>query len=496
VIQNKHRSKIEYGDFQTPMELANKVCQKLVGLGVKPAVIIEPTCGYGNFIYAALNTFHDTRKIIGIELNQNYLQKLKDDKNLVDNDRVAIYHSDYFTFDWSSLIQNYYDNILILGNFPWVTNSQQGLIAGANLPVKKNFQNYCGLEALTGKSNFDISEWMLIKTVDYMSSCNGYIAMVCKTSVARKILNYIYSKKLNLATFATYKIDAKKYFDVSVEACLLFCKFDSNSAKYTCDVFENLESNAHHQIGYYKNTLVRDLKTFTRVVFLFNSGSQTKWRSGIKHDCSSVMELTKVNDILLNGYGEIVDIEDTYLYPLLKGSDVANGKVTNTDKYVLVTQKHIGESTEVISKHAPKTWTYLESHSEHLDFRRSKIYRNKPRFSIFGVGNYTFTPWKIAICGLYKNLRFRLIGEISNKPVIFDDTVYFLSFEDEETAKRTYNLLTSQPAIDFYSSLIFWDEKRPIKTSILNSLDLSVLEKTMLPDHVNGEQLRFSTVMR
>jgi hypothetical protein len=94
------------------------------------------------------------------------------------------------------------------------------------------------------------------------------------------------------------------------------------------------------------------------------------------------------------------------------------------------------------------------------------------------VGEYTFAPWKIAICGLYKKLEFKLIGTIVDKPAVFDDTIYFLSFEDEQVARKTFMLLTSISAISFYSSLIFWDEKRPIKSSILNSLNLTTLAES------------------
>jgi hypothetical protein len=190
------------------------------------------------------------------------------------------------------------------------------------------------------------------------------------------------------------------------------------------------------------------------------------------------MEFRRISNTFVNGLGELVDIEDTYLFPLIKGSDVAQNRTKTTDRYVLVTQRFVGEPTEYIKDIAPRTWNYLESHTRYLDNRKSKIYQNNPRFSIFGVGSYTFAPWKISICGLYKKLNFRLVGKIADKPVIFDDTVYFLSFDDEQLAYKTLKLLTSPSAIDFYSSLIFWDEKRPIKSSILNSLNLTALAKT------------------
>jgi hypothetical protein len=73
---------------------------------------------------------------------------------------------------------------------------------------------------------------------------------------------------------------------------------------------------------------------------------------------------------------------------------------------------------------------------------------------------------------LYKTLAFRLVGKIEGKPVVFDDTVYFLSFEQEDEARRVLDFLASTAATDLLSSMIFWDEKRSIKTSVLNSLRL------------------------
>jgi hypothetical protein len=257
--------------------------------------------------------------------------------------------------------------------------------------------------------------------------------------------------------------------------CLLFCKFDAQSRNYFCDVFSSLETSDCYRIGYHNNLLVKDIDTFSKVSDLYAVNSGTKWRSGVKHDCSSVMEFRKVDNYFVNTLGEIVDIEETYLFPLIKGSGVAQNRINATDRYMLITQKFIGESTENIKEIAPKTGCYLEDRGQYLDNRKSKIYQNSPRFAIFGVGDYTFKPWKIAIGGLYKKLEFRLIGEIADKPVVFDDTVYFLSFDDEGVARQTFEILNSQAAIKFYSSIVFWDEKRPLKSSVLNCLNLEFL---------------------
>lgn len=470
------REQIEFGDFQTPLELAKLVCQKLDEIGINPETIIEPTCGVGAFIEASANQFEKAKKFIGVEINENYLDELeirKKDFRL--KNRMIFVQGDFFSFDWDTLIKNSKGSILVIGNFPWVTNSQQGSIGGVNLPQKNNFQNHNGFDAMTGKSNFDISEWMLIQTAKWLKNRKGYLAMLCKTSVARKFLSHLHSEKIGVLRSAIYGIDAKRYFDVSVDACLLFCEFDEQSHNYDYDVYETLESTQSERVGHRNGITVRDLVTFEKLSNYYGH-SQVKWRSGIKHDCSSVMEFQKAGESYINGLGEVVEIESTYLYPLLKGSDVANGRIGKTNRYVLVTQKTVGESTSPIKKLAPKTWEYLEAHAKYLDERKSRIYKDNPQFSIFGVGSYTFAPYKIAICSLYKKLAFQLIKQIEGKPVVFDDTVYFLSFDKQQEANKIFSILSSPLAKDFYSALIFWDEKRPIKTSILNSLNLQQFE--------------------
>jgi type I restriction-modification system DNA methylase subunit len=53
------QEKVEFGDFQTPLILAELICQRLKYFDLKPEIIIEPTCGQGSFIQACFNSnFH------------------------------------------------------------------------------------------------------------------------------------------------------------------------------------------------------------------------------------------------------------------------------------------------------------------------------------------------------------------------------------------------------------------------------------------------------
>ena len=67
----------DFGDFQTPPELADRICAMLAKRGIAPSILIEPTCGLGVFIHAGLKHFPSLRQIIGVEIYQPYCEALK-----------------------------------------------------------------------------------------------------------------------------------------------------------------------------------------------------------------------------------------------------------------------------------------------------------------------------------------------------------------------------------------------------------------------------------
>ena len=459
----------EFGDFQTPRALALEVCLLLARLNIRPQTIIEPNCGLGGFIGAAREIFQ-TAKILGLDISSKYVEQARDKFKGVEN--ISISEANFFETDWKELLKTFDAPVLVLGNPPWVTNSQLSVLESKNIPQKENFQNFSGLEAMTGKSNFDISEWMLIRLFESLNKQKACLAMLIKTSVARKVLKYAWKNKINLSNSAIYRIETEKYFNASVDSCLLFCEFSEIEQNTSAKIFENLSAeNPAQEIGFRNNELIAAMDLYEKWRYL-NGGASTRWRSGVKHDCSKVMELSKESDRYKNGFGELIDVESDFVYPLLKSSDIANGNL-EPRRWVLVTQKAVKEDTSKIAELAPKTWNYLLSKAEYLDNRGSSIYKNRPRFSIFGVGDYSFAPWKVAISGFYKKLDFKVIGNCENKPIVLDDTCYFLPFEIEADARKVCDLLNSEIGREFFESYIFWDAKRPITVEILQKLNIA-----------------------
>jgi len=471
----KYSKKVEYGDFQTPVNLAMQVCQWLKTKGVSPDVIVEPTCGVGAFLTASIVTFPDVSLILGMEINQPYIEVMRQMPLFQYNERIVIQQADFFRTDWNELSATIQGKVAVIGNFPWVTNTQLSKMNGQNLPAKSNFSGSSGIDAITGKSNFDISEWMLLNTIAWLGKRRGTLAMLCKSAVARKILGSIQQQKITVSSAAMVMIDAKYYFGASVSACLLYCNFDGVSPLNELNEYAHFADETPRCLSIQKGEFIQ--KGEHQELLGTVAENQQSWRSGVKHDCQAVMELTQTSLGLINGLGEYITIEDERLYPLLKSTDISKGLIHTTNRVVIVTQYTVGEDTVLIEKSFPLTWQYLIRHRDRLNNRQSRIYHGRAPFSIFGVGGYTFAPWKIAISALHKSLGFQLVGPVNGKPVVFDDTVYFLSFDTKADAETTLRLLQSENVQQYLQQIIFWDDKRPIKASILNRIPLSHDEK-------------------
>lgn len=464
------KMKIEFGDFQTPRDLAGAVTSFLHDVGILPSAIIEPTCGYGSFALAAHEAFPKARKIFAFDINDAYISGLRKQVHDANGVHWHVARQDFFTYNWKEFFATLRGETLVLGNPPWVTNAALGVLKSDNLPAKTNFQNHVGFAAKTGKANFDISEWMLIKLLEALGGRRGTLAMLCKTSTARKVLRHAWLHQFNIGRASLHLIDAALHFSVSVDACLLVVHTGVPDLLSTAGVYEDL--SFEHKLttfGLVGRDLVADVDEYQRLHELDGIAYYT-WRSGVKHDAAAVMEFSKSGDTLINGFGEEIKIESTHLYPLLKSSDLANDRL-RAKRYVLVTQRKPGDDTESIARTAPKTWAYLLRHAEALDRRQSIIYQKRPRFSVFGVGDYTFSPWKVAVSGLYKNCRFVVVGKHKNKPVVLDDTCYSIPCGSEEAA-FVCHLLNSDITKRFLHSLISFDAKRPVTIDVLNRIDL------------------------
>ncbi|MEZ4430782.1 MAG: SAM-dependent DNA methyltransferase [bacterium] len=455
----------EFGDFQTPPPLAAAICAALAAAGHTPAAIVEPTCGDGHFLAAAAATWPAARRI-GVELDPAHAARAR-----ALDPAAEILTADAFTHDWPAQLAPLPAPLLILGNPPWITTAGVAALGGRNRPARTNPGRLTGLDALLGHSNFDVSEWL---TLRLLAALEGHpdatLALLLKTATIRRICAHHWRHGPPLAAARQHHIDARRAFDAAVDAALFVAR-PGAPATLDCATHPTLTAPATGAFGWRDDRLVADAAAYDRA--RPHLGGGPRWRSGVKHDCAAILELRPHARGWRNGLGEHVTLERHALYPLMKSADVARGRPPS--RALLLTQRATDDDPARLAAEAPRAYAYLRSHADRLDRRQSAIYRGRPRFSIFGVGPYAFTDYKVAISGLYPIPRFAVIGPHDGRPVLFDDTVYFLPCADEAQAQTIAAALDSPPGRDAIAALSFPDAKRTVTAALLGQIDLARL---------------------
>ncbi len=470
----------ELGDFQTPPELAAAVLECLGPIGRKWSRVLEPTCGQGHFIAGLLEHAFPPREILAVEIQDSHCAAARA-ASAAGADRrgvhVRIHQADFFGVDLrEDLRWRETGRLLVVGNPPWVTSAELGRLDSSVRPPRHRMEGLDGLAALTGSSNFDVAEAVWLKLIAELADQAATIALLCKTSVARRILERAHRQRLPVANAEIRRLDASRWFGAAVDACLFQVELGTPESLREVPVYESLVHKSPTSVmGFAGGWLIADRDAYA-------AGSSAEgvcpltWRQGIKHDAAAVMELVRDAETgrLRNRAGEIIDVEPEFVYPLIKGGDLARD-APNSERAVLITQERIGADTTVLRELAPRLWGYLQAHAGAFRKRRSSIYVGQSPFAMFGIGPYSFAPWKVAIGALNKTPRFRALGPREGKPVMLDDTCYFLPCSSAPEAAVLAALCTDPLTLEFLRTASFSSAKRPFTKALLQRVDLAAI---------------------
>lgn len=149
-------------------------------------------------------------------------------------------------------------------------------------------------------------------------------------------------------------------------------------------------------------------------------------------------------------------IEDTLIYPLIKTRNVRKWKI---DGYIYAIQpqnsdKRIGINEEWMINNLPKTYSYLSGFKEILEERAAfkkymKGRKEAPFYSIYNVGEYTFSPHKVVWNQFGSELRSVVISKIddailkSPKTILPEHVLAFTPTEFKEEAHYICAIMNS-----------------------------------------------------
>lgn len=483
----------EFGYFQTPPALAAKTLRLIGRETAQPDIFIEPTCGKGHFILAALREFPLLKKVHALDIYRPYVWETK--FSLIDyflqypeahKPAISIWHTNVFGFDFEALNDDENETVLVAGNPPWVTNAMLGSLDSTNLPLKSNFKQFNGIDAVTGKGNFDIAENIVLMLIRAFRHRKGEVALLIKNSVIRNIVCDQKKYRHPIADIRQYHINSQREFEVKAEASLFWFRLNE-APGFTCSQFGFYAPDQQLNVfGWEGDKYVSNLDAYLQHSYI-DGISPLEWRQGLKHDCTSIMEFEQEDGLYRNARQHLFPLEEPLVYGLLKSSDLQQDVVGTARKFTIVTQQKPGADTGYIRQSYPHTFNYLNHYRELLEGRKSSIYKNKPPFSIFGIGSYSFRPYKIAISGLYKSFRFTLVLPQNGKPLMLDDTCYMLGFDNADFAVYTVILLNSDPVKRFLQSVSFADAKRTFTKEVLMRINLLALAREFTQEELQKE---------
>lgn len=430
--------------------------------GVSPARILEPTCGSGAFLRAAAAQFPAATELLGIEYqHERFGAELTALQGV--QPRLRIRYDNAYEVDFAALEWRGGGPLLVVGNPPWVTAAALGRSGRSVLqPPRANISGLRGLAAVTGAANFDVAEFLLLKLLRELGEQSPFVALLVKESVARKILTAAVRSALGVRTAEIVRIDARAWFGVAVDACCLLLSVGPQSELRSRVLVRGTFGGP--PVGTFVPPAPPLPSVPAAIVF----------RQGIKHDAADVFELRRCAGAWHNGYGQTVDVEAAHLFPLRKARALHRGEIDDTA--LIVPHFRLGARTDGLAAQAPKLWRYLHSHAARIAARKSSIYRNAPAFAMFGIGPYSFAPWKVAVAGLYAEPRFRLIGPHEGRPVVLGDTAYFAAFENEAPA-RDFAARCAAPGVAAAIGARVVRGKRPITKALLDAIDWPSFER-------------------
>ena len=358
------------GDFQTPLDLARGVVERLRARAPFTTVL-EPTCGKGAFLQAAAEGAVGVQRLLGLEIQAVHLAEAA---TRLTGAPVELREGDLFTVDLAEWVGERPGELLVVGNPPWVTAAELGAM-GIPRPTCSKPTGLGGLESLTGRSNFDLAEAVWLKLIEELTYARPTIALLCKQSVARRVLGWCRQCEVPMAGAQFIPINGKRWFGIAAECGLFVIDVAGEVGPYSYDVFEGLTDRvAVRTVGFRGDQLVPDLARFESVA-AFGGQCPAVWRQGLKHDAADVMELEVHGAGWTDRAGRPIDLDPHTVYPLAKGGDVYHGRVLS--KAVVVPQKSLGLDTTHLRETAPRTWAYLNGCRARLDRRRSRIYQGR-----------------------------------------------------------------------------------------------------------------------
>jgi hypothetical protein len=408
---------------------------------------------------------------------------------------------------WVKIIQNSFAPLLyskfdyVIGNPPWIkwdflSNDYKEKLRILYQDVYKLF-SHKGMKASMGYAHDDLSILFTYIAMDKYLKDKGVLSFVLKQTLYKSIAGKEFRKFQITKKNAIIPIEVKKVHDLldlkpfgsgAETSIAVLKKNEKTNYPVSYEVWTKDKKGTFDELStlnYIKSVTKR--KLFDAYPDPFSGDINDVWilapkgvklpkipnrlnyyipRHGVVNDLNSVflldikgksgkyLSVTNLANIGRKKVKEIkADLEPDYIYPLIKPNNTKRWHIDGYF-YMLLPQKKDGENNEShLRVKFNKTYSFLSRFKNELLSRKSKWFKGegKPFYSIFGIGEYTFKPYKIVWCCMSYKPDFSVVSKVNdkligNKEVIPDNTIGNISFDSKDEAHFVCSVLNSEKA--------------------------------------------------
>jgi len=447
-------------------ELFVKILKNVIGFDINPLALITSKVNYLISIYELLSS-------INCEIE------------------IPIYSNDAITGPPFSIQFDY-----IIGNPPWINwedlgkDYRESLI---ELWKKYGLFSLKGQKARMGGGRKDLSMLFTYSVVDKYLRKNGLLGFIITQTIFKtmgagdgfrrfqigngvplKVLNVIdmvdikpFQNTSNMTSILILKKGAETTYPIPYIKVKQIKKMDNTLKKFTfTDFFEEIKLFAEPITKKSSPwfTTTKKLLNLKRIIgpspytaYLgLNTGGANGvyWVNILESDNDEVLIENKPEEGKKKVEKVKFKIEKNLIYPLIKSRNLRKWKLIGEMNYSIIVQDpQKRQGIKDLDKKFPKTYHYLKKFKEILENRAmlKKYFQstNAPFYSMFNIGTYTFSPFKVVWNRMGKKLNASVLEPFETKffgikVVIPDNVLTFIPFHDKNEAYFVCSIINSK----------------------------------------------------
>lgn len=511
--------RLAFGEYYTPRGIADLA----VETAGAASSYLDPGCGSGVFLSACLDRVredcsdcdpaavveHAAESVVGFDTNPvavltskvSYLLALGDALHAVDQVELPVFCTDALglarTEPLSYRGRPFEPTVdALVGNPPWLTWDR--LDEGIKGALRERDVERLGLlphggaASRLGHSNDDLSVPFVWICLDRYLADDGVASVVLKrdllTGPAGAVFRGLSVGERSLAVERIHDFAPLAPFggQVGADAALYTLRADADpsfpveTTRWHADGEANFESLAAMRATLSRTTA--DLAPLEpedrRSAWLPTDDDRAaigecvhEIRHGVKDDAEAVFDIDR---------DHLDDLEHDRVYPYLKSRHIVKYGLFGHDLRLVPVDK-AGEGDEsALLEQCPATYEYLDGHREQLADRGSSWLDGGPFYNVFGVGEYTWAPYKLVWCRLGFKPHFAVVSTVEDptlgeKLVVPGDHCMFVGFDEERAAHALCALLNSSVYQRTLRELA-GDGKASLSKSVVSELELPPVE--------------------